>query len=1111
MSLTLSRTESPDQRFFPEITTNPYTPSPENEHRAAGKVLVLAQEKMSRKQRLGKRSGLSDSLRRLLYLHHNAIVEEQAGHTHRADFWWKELESQWEQLPGEHPDWEWLFQELQSQGKDDCLPDSSTLRSTIARELLLDTHLAFHNGLLQDSTASRAPDRARQHFEMAQPYVKDACLTKEDEVELRAQPLLQEMAIARANEQWDAALGIAETLQRDYPNHRPHLNLLAGLYREARDAKLADKEWLLSVGYGKRLCNLLPEDKSHRRTLVDIHRQGMERCKAGMDWTQAVALAESLEALRNPDSPDSRRPHRLLQEGIQTCTSARDWEQAIELATQLLQRDPENGKWERQLVHVHEQAIQSCESFQNWDAAIKHATSLAHSFPNQVKYQDRLVDLHFKIATEHQSVSFAGSKEEQARQEASQIIQPRIQALEDVLREFPNCHPAYEALAVLHYLQSIQLANGDRPSDAALAVAKALAYKPGWDDAHEAEKQIQRLLTDLQRQIREAGAQHGVNLQSQPWLLAGANRELRDLFDQSKSGNSPRDQFRRSREPERIQRESQIARGRHFWLRTALPIPDENWDAQAAKLLEAVDLLQEKDPETATDLITGWIEILAERPDLDLTEHDPWLVFHAFLTHDEEDGDEEQEQDQPLEDDWEELETETEDSAEADGPEEDTEQVHDRSIPMLVPSTRGEDQQKDAVPFENWFYTRRSRGTRLALLAAGLALLLVGALGLREYLFWKQRDEAWKRLKTASASLDVEGAKQAIATFREAKPFADDHSRLEILKSIEQEIPRWPALRQRNDTFQQLQQAVRKYDDQAARDLGNRFLSIEEAGSDPRTPWVRQTVDQAIELPLLKTRDQAYRAIQEATKKGEDKTVVEQADRFLAHLPKKGVESRIDQVKQLRMYALEAPAFRKRDQAYAHLIQAMEARPIQYEKAIESADVFLASPPKKIAEYRTEHVRQLRQHARETPKRRLRDAAYERLKTAVTKEDPSAAQQAAVEFLNALPESEAEPRTSQVRAIQKDAREWTNRRVRTRAFSEMVRARKAQDLNAVLLSAEQFFNAPPVELSDLRTTQVQGWYAEAFSQWILEQPLTLSADAQKRVSNYRKLIPDESD
>jgi hypothetical protein len=192
----------------------------------------------------------------------------------------------------------------------------------------------------------------------------------------------------------------------------------------------------------------------------------------------------------------------------------------------------------------------------------------------------------------------------------------------------------------------------------------------------------------------------------------------------------------------------------------------------------------------------------------------------------------------------------------------------------------------------------------------------------------------------------------------------------------------------------------------------------------------------------------------------------------------------------------------QRAAAFDRLQQAMARWDDQV--ALAAVDAFFAVRPWGL-DGREEWVRAAQKETGEWPNRRRRDEAYQRILKAAAVFDDQSAGTAAAHFLAALPQHQDEPRTDQVKKIQRAAKNWPNRRLRDSAFANLKNAQAHQNHLAVLQSAEQFLSAAPAHRPDPRTDQVLADYRQSFVQWFLTLGPNLDAMAQERIKRFQAL------
>lgn len=192
-----------------------------------------------------------------------------------------------------------------------------------------------------------------------------------------------------------------------------------------------------------------------------------------------------------------------------------------------------------------------------------------------------------------------------------------------------------------------------------------------------------------------------------------------------------------------------------------------------------------------------------------------------------------------------------------------------------------------------------------------------------------------------------------------------------------------------------------------------------------------------------------------------------------------------------------------RDLAFVELREATNA--LHDQAAVAAAERFLVKQSWfGRPDSRLPVVLDLKRQFADWANRRSRDVAYASLWQAVNQGDEVGVHYAAQAFRDAHPASIVGLRSPQVHQIAQDALEWPNLRKRDAAYDRLVRAIDAMDDQEVLLAAEQFLRAPPLQKDDVRSSKVKSWYSEAFTHWFVRRPE--GEGATLRLDRYRELM-----
>jgi hypothetical protein len=523
-------------------------------------------------------------------------------------------------------------------------------------------------------------------------------------------------------------------------------------------------------------------------------------------------------------------------------------------------------------------ATYRCERFQiagRWDEAIRLMTRLARRFPSHLAFQEQLASLYFRS---NLALISEGNSEEICRRDAA-ILEHGISELQKSRADCPHALGWFEAMAHLHHLRAIRLANGFRPSQAMLAVVKALAYKPKWEEAKKSLHQIETMLENIQEQMGQLQSRMGYSSH------VGLSTEGRQLLEEAERGAAPTNRYIRSGEVEEILSDWKRTRARNLWLRMGLLVPAHNWEEQAEALDEATDLMLAKKPSTAADLLLAWLEVVTERPDLKLDELDPGVVCQFFLRSNEE--------------------TEDELPESVDPP------AH---FPLL--SSGQTNVHLDTIPWDYWLFSSRDLPLKGFLSAAAILVVIAGSLTFTDRHYRQMRDDAFGEMQEAAGRYDDQAALAAADRFFAVKPLSGKDERDSLVEAQRKQTREWPNRRIRDTAYEQLLEAVRQTDSQAAIQAAKAFLEARSLGDpDPRTSQVDELAEDAKEWPNRRIRDDAFANLLTALAGTDDGAALLEAEKFLQARPSRGEDPRSDRVRMLYTEAFTRWFIGKDDQA----------------------------------------------------------------------------------------------------------------------------------------------------------------------------------------------------
>jgi uncharacterized protein with PIN domain len=126
----------------------------------------------------------------------------------------------------------------------------------------------------------------------------------------------------------------------------------------------------------------------------------------------------------------------------------------------------------------------------------------------------------------------------------------------------------YDVLAQLNLIHSVRLANSGELPEALTAVERALAARPGWDDAESARSELTKMMNDIQERMKAVESE--IRTSSNETLNEAGERMQR----QARIGFGPAHSYASSERARQITTLAGQARARRFWNRLGLSEPD---------------------------------------------------------------------------------------------------------------------------------------------------------------------------------------------------------------------------------------------------------------------------------------------------------------------------------------------------------------------------------------------------------------------------------------------------------------------------------------------------------------------------------------------------------
>lgn len=412
----------------------------------------------------------------------------------------------------------------------------------------------------------------------------------------------------------------------------------------------------------------------------------------------------------------------------------------------------ERGALLRPLVNA---AVQAAEGAGRWRDVARQYRELLEVNSDDQKAQDGLVRALWEEAV---SVLGTDRSEASARREAL--------ALQKVVDEMEYCGKRltfhaefYDVLGRTHLMHAVRLANSSQLSDALVAVEKALAVRPGWDEAEDTRKQLKEMMVSLQTQFQALEAQ----IRRTP--NASLNSAGLEMQAQARSGIGPAERFAGSEKAKQYRIDSEHARAHRFWTRLGLAPPEGDWNEQAQLLLDVLGYIFQQAPKTRAELETEWNSVIASEPRLAALDREKPL---DFLDH------------RLFDSDWQPV--------EAASLDDDSEPRPALTVPLA-----SRVRKSSGAPFGEWIRSRQEGGLKLRIVLAAAAVLVAAGLLIHERAVLGGRQRALAAVALAVRQQNDVAVMQAAGDYLSLHPFTSDSREPDVVGAYQRSFVRWMA------------------------------------------------------------------------------------------------------------------------------------------------------------------------------------------------------------------------------------------------------------------------------------------------------------------------------
>jgi hypothetical protein len=255
---------------------------------------------------------------------------------------------------------------------------------------------------------------------------------------------------------------------------------------------------------------------------------------------------------------------------------------------------------------IEELRINALADGRRWDEAIRLCESLLKRSGGNELYQNRLVELHSGKMMD--CLSEGNSSTENAADAAE--LKSGIDALLKLHRTYPDNVMVFELLAQFFHLRAVKLANYGLVAEALVDIQKALAFRPGFEEAVETRNQLVELMKTLQKRVGELKEE----LDKRP--DATLTSDGIQMLHEAAVGFSQVNSYVNSAEPDETSQARRTAEAKSLWKNIGLQEPAEHWSEQAQELFGAIADVAATPPTTIGELGRCWEHAIAKRPEL---------------------------------------------------------------------------------------------------------------------------------------------------------------------------------------------------------------------------------------------------------------------------------------------------------------------------------------------------------------------------------------------------------------------------------------------------------------------------------------------------------------
>lgn len=314
------------QRIFPPIQPNIYqlnydfskvTP----DEKVALNLLNLSNTKLNQVKKLfGCNLDAQGKLSRLLHWHRLAIETELAGQWKQADFYWKQVQIEIQQLAKQDKLWSTLVKELAKEPGVVVMNNPVKMRQRLVDELFIDTHYNFYHSIAQQSGKLEIKEQAFMHIKYIEELVKWSSFSGDNLLAQLDYPWQKQINLYRESEKWNEAFLVCKGRLKLFPDSIKFQNELVDMKTKAVLENLTGKSQKISeqarnlkreINFLEKLLKKYPYNLIIYQSIAGLYCKRSIRLSANKQIAKALLDVEKALTY-NPDCIEAHQINKQL-------------------------------------------------------------------------------------------------------------------------------------------------------------------------------------------------------------------------------------------------------------------------------------------------------------------------------------------------------------------------------------------------------------------------------------------------------------------------------------------------------------------------------------------------------------------------------------------------------------------------------------------------------------------------------------------------------------------------------------------------------------------------------------------------------------------------------